>query len=406
MGILLSCPKCSYKNSETAIECKGKFRYGEKKGEPCTVKNIQAERDLEYYIEYRLFGKKIREKVGSSKQEALYRLSEVRSESYSLKALSLAEKGGFMTLGELFDWFMQLKPVESMKSYPRYKTYINALKKHLGEKKRVREITLEDLDNYIHFRLNQESPNRLGNKISAKTVKEEMNLLRNIFNRAIEYQKIDKMPVHRIPNIKGEDNIRKRIFTSEELERMIDNAPTFMMRMIVMAQGTGMRQNEIVQLKWRWVDLDEGFVEIPAEITKTGESRVARLSVNVINMLKEIPRFSHTDNVFLSENNNPIPYFHTYCRKVFKETLKKADIKDAVFHDLRHDFVTKAKRNKNENYQIMLQVGHKTESMLKRYQLINKDDLMDFEMPDDAPIHRKTRTKKKLSYRTRASSRQ
>lgn len=39
--------------------------------------------------------------------------------------------------------------------------------------------------------------------------------------------------------------------------------------------------------RWSWVDLKEGIIEIPEEITKTGEPQTLPLSDELINMLKK-----------------------------------------------------------------------------------------------------------------------
>ena len=57
--------------------------------------------------------------------------------------------------------------------------------------------------------------------------------------------------------------------------------------------------------------------------------------------------------------------------------MKKAGIEDAVFHDLRHNFVTKVMRGGNASHVVMKQVGYKSDAMLKRYQLIDERDLLD-----------------------------
>ncbi len=76
----------------------------------------------------------------------------------------------------------------------------------------------------MQTRLKEESPSKLGQTIAPKTVKEEINLLRNIFNRALQHEVISKIPVARFPSIKV-DNVRKRIFEKEEY-RIIRRVPT------------------------------------------------------------------------------------------------------------------------------------------------------------------------------------
>ena len=154
-------------------------------------------------------------------------------------------------------------------------------------------------------------------------------------------------------------------------------------RIVIMAYWTGMRQKEIIQLEWNAVDLKEGFVRLRAEQTKTNEARIVRLSPQVLQMLKEIPRTLQWRNVFLSLSQKPIRRWGSYQKKVWNASLKRAGIEDAVFHDLRHDFVTKAMRSGNPAYLVMKQVGHKTDAMLRRYQLIDERDLVEFKFASE-----------------------
>ncbi len=127
------------------------------------------------------------------------------------------------------------------------------------------------------------------------------------------------------------------------------------------------------------------FVRLKAASTKTDEARLVGLLPAVLKMLHEIPRFLHTQQVFLSVNNKPIPYWTTYVQKIWKRSLEKGlGIEGACFHDLRHDFVTRA----------MHEVGmprcheaskHKTDSMLRRYQLVDERSLLELRIDQSAP---------------------
>jgi len=161
---------------------------------------------------------------------------------------------------------------------------------------------------------------------------------------------------------------------------LLEATPQWLQRIIIMAQGTGMRQNEIIQLTWDSVDLERGFVRLKAKDTKTRTSRIVKLLPHVVKMLSEIPRVNHTRKVFLSALGKPLPYWTTYCHDTWKNALATAGITDACFHDLRHDFITKAIRKGTRPYIVMKQVGHKSDAMLRRYQLIDEDDLEMLEM--------------------------
>ncbi len=223
----------------------------------------------------------------------------------------------------------------------------------------------------MHKRLQEPSPNRVGKTIAPKTVKEEISLLRNILNRVLRHEIISKIPVTYFPSVKV-DNVHKRIFTDDKYQRLLEASPLWLRRIVIMAYLTGMRQKEIIQLEWNAVDLKTGFIRLKAAQTKTDEARSVRLSPQVIQMMKKIPDTPHTRNVFLSVTQKPILRWGSYQNKVWNESLKRAGIEDAVFHDMRHDFVTKAMRRGNPAYLVMKQVGHKSDAILRRYQLIDE----------------------------------
>ena len=74
----------------------------------------------------------------------------------------------------------------------------------------MRDLSVAQLENYVQQRLKEPSPSRKGKTIAPKTVKEELNTLRNLLNRALRHELISEVPVSRFPTIKV-DNVRKKI---------------------------------------------------------------------------------------------------------------------------------------------------------------------------------------------------
>ena len=382
MGLEIECPKCGHWNSESTSTCKGRFRRGPNKGNPCGFARLKKEPNKNYRIEYRQGGKKVRESIGPSKAAAMARLLEVKKAQVEDRHIE-RDKNSMVTLDQLFDWFLALREVQKLDSYSRMKVQLKALRRLLTPQQLIRDVTIAQLENFVHRRLQEPSPNRIGKTIAPKTVKEEISLLRNILNRALRHEIISKIPVAYYPSVKV-DNVRKRIFTDDEYQRLLEASPLWLRRIVIMAYWTGMRQKEIIQLEWNAVDLKTGFVRLNAAQTKTDEARSVRLSPQVIQMMKEIPKTLHTRNVFLSVTQKPICRWGSYQKKVWNESLKKAGIEDAVFHDMRHDFVTKAMRRGNPAYLVMKQVGHKSDAMLRRYQLIDERDLFEFRFSSES----------------------
>ena len=369
MALLIECPKCKHRNSEGVSACK-----------KCEYARLKKDNAKVYWVDFFYQGKRLRERVGPSRAAAEARQVELRKAAVDGVYIQ-KDKNAVVTLGKVFNWFLSLQAVQALDSYSRFQQHIKALERLLDTQQLVRDLSVAQLENYVQQRLKEPSPSRKGKTIAPKTVKEELNTLRNLLNRAFHHELISKIPIRRFPTIKV-DNVRKKILEQGEYQRLLDACPLWMRCIVIMARGTGMRQGEIVGLCWSQVDLKEGFVRLKASDTKTDEARSVRLLAEVLGMLRGLPRPIHTDRVFLSASGQPISKWDGRCNKAWKTALSKAGIEDMTFHDLRHDFVTRAMRSGNASHVVMKQVGHKTDSMLRRYQLVDERDLLTLQLDD------------------------
>ena len=164
------------------------------------------------------------------------------------------DKNDTVTLDQLFDWFLKLQEVKALDSYVRMTQQIKSLSRLINTNQVVRDLTALQLEEYARSRLQEPSPTKRGQTIAPKTVKEELNLLRNVFNRALQYEFVSKVPVSRYPTVKI-DNVRKRVFSEVEYQQLLEVCPLWLRRIVIMARGTGMRQGEILKLRWSDVDL-------------------------------------------------------------------------------------------------------------------------------------------------------
>jgi integrase len=89
-----------------------------------------------------------------------------------------------------------------------------------------------------------------------------------------------------------------------------------------------MRQGEILAVKWKHVHLDQRYISLPADITKTNRARSVPLSSGAIELLRSLPRGKNEDRVV--ESNRPA------LRSAWIRVVANAGIADMRFHDLRH----------------------------------------------------------------------
>ena len=79
-------------------------------------------------------------------------------------------------------------------------------------------------------------------------------LVRAILNRAMrEWEWIDNVPYF---SMYPEPKKRIRWLTPEQAKRLIDAAPPYLAQMIKFSLATGLRQRNVMTLKWQQVDLD------------------------------------------------------------------------------------------------------------------------------------------------------
>ncbi len=143
----------------------------------------------------------------------------------------------------------------------------------------------------------------------------------------------------------------------------------------------------IRSLRWDQIDLKTGTLRLKSGDTKTGEGRVIPLSQALTTQLKSSTRYLSCPWVFV----NPMyiaawqasphtvdPRYHaTSITHAFLRACQKADVSNATFHDLRHTFVTNARRAGIDYFRIMAITGHKTMAVFKRYNTVDEADLRD-----------------------------
>ena len=66
----------------------------------------------------------------------------------------------------------------------------------------------------------------------------------------------------------------RNFFTEEQMEKIIEASPEWLKPMILTAYYTGLREGELLGLRWEWVDLKDGVIYLPS--TKTLKDSTGR----------------------------------------------------------------------------------------------------------------------------------
>ena len=94
-----------------------------------------------------------------------------------------------------------------------------------------------------------------------------------------------------------------------------------------------MRRGELLNQRWRDIDLDRGVLYVTRSKTPEGEAREIPLTARVVELFQSRPR----QELLVTYRDEPIGIIKTAWRK----TLKRSGIPKLRFHDLRHTFNTR-----------------------------------------------------------------
>ncbi len=78
--------------------------------------------------------------------------------------------------------------------------------------------------------------------------------------------------------------------TVEEYARLLADCPDYLTPTVKLDYHTGMRQGEILSLTWGQVEMEDGFIRLRPEDTKTNEGRLVPFNGGLREMFKVLTR--------------------------------------------------------------------------------------------------------------------
>jgi integrase len=205
-------------------------------------------------------------------------------------------------------------------------------------------------------------------KRSSATVNRYMTALGHAFTLAVnEWEWIHDHPMKKISKL-PESRGRVRYLDDVEREKLLqacqEIGDSYLYLLVVLAISTGARHGELINLLWQNVDLKRKVITL--HDTKNKERRVLPLVHHAFELMQQHnkAKFFNSDLVFPSAVNPNKPW---NSRSPWLAALKKSNIKDFRFHDLRHSAASYLAMNGASLAEIAEVLGHKTLSMVKRY---------------------------------------
>jgi integrase len=212
---------------------------------------------------------------------------------------------------------------------------------------------------------------RLAEGRSEATCNRELSMLRTALNLGRKCTPPKVLVVPYFPMV-AETHVRQGFLTDEQFELLRDALPDYLRPLFVTGYFTGVRLGELLAIRWSHVDWEQGFITLSSADTKTGHTRaVPILDGDMRFWLEWAHENADGSDAVFHRDGAPIKEF----RFTWKKACAVAGVPNLKFHDLRRTAVRNMRRSGVPQVVRMRISGHRTDSMERRYNIVDIEDI-------------------------------
>lgn len=315
-----------------------------------------------WYINYTWESKRVRKSFGPGATGK--KLAELALANITLKIQH--KKMGVVEDIPAEQFFLQYldysRTNKALRSYERDVTIISNIA-DLIEGKKLSQIRAQEIEAYKTKRLRE---------VKESTINRELNTIKAAFNKAVEWGYLTKNPLTSVKRFKEPKTLR-RFFSLQEIKLFLGAIEDpWLKSAVYLLLFTGMRRDELMHLEWTDIDFGRGVLHVqpkPDWNPKDYEARVIPLNNQVKELLLSLLRTG--DNRVLGSR------YPTSLSRAFKRTLRRAGIKDAHLHTLRHTYASHLVMSGVDIATVQKLLGHSKINTTMKYAHLSPEHLQD-----------------------------
>ena len=224
------------------------------------------------------------------------------------------------------------------------------------------------IDEITPFHFDQFKSKRLGENVSPETVNIGLRNIKAAMGFAKRWKLLDTNPFSCLSMAHVPERA-PMFFSKDEFQKLyLEIDRDWFREIVVFALLTGMREGEIINLRWFDVDLRNGFVKVecsPNFKTKAGKRRTLPLNKAAMTMLLNKQQINPESLVFTLKGNKIDKY---WINHLFRRYREKAGLtRPLTFHSVRHTFASWLALDGVSIYQISKLLGHSDVAVTQHY---------------------------------------
>jgi len=196
--------------------------------------------------------------------------------------------------------------------------------------------------------------------------------LRTALECTVQEEMIDTNPAAKV-SVPLRYTRRFSPLSQQEIQILIAAKDISNYALVITAMMTGMRQGELLALRWRSVDLYKGVIYVSESLDKSGrvkevknrENRSVKLYRSTLDVLRNHKKKTYQGNpdgfVFCNKVGSPLR--GDTVTKTFQRNLRDLGIREIRFHDLCHTHATMLLNDRWHIKAVQERLGHKSAKM-------------------------------------------